>query len=167
MANNKTNNGMDPRLENLLKDELSNRAKKIEAMKQWQRDDEGKKIGKSKLKIIYGAISSIAAMFLIGIFVINTGDTSDGIPGLSYSAAPIYRGALVDPSIYEAIEEGDTLEAIQMIDLSLLKCRERIEKLDSLIPTSENQKELSQRRQELNQECCELEDLKRSILYNK
>lgn len=164
MANNTTNNDIDPRLEKLLKEELTNRAKKIEVMKQWKLAETDKDSGKSRLKIIYGAVSGIAAVLIVGFFFMHNIFVYDGSPNPeSPLSEPVLRGELVNPSIYEAIEAGDTVKASMLIDSSLLECQTRLQQLDSITLSDENQEEIEDARQLIEQEFNELKTLEKQI----
>lgn len=161
MANNRINNDIDPRLEQILKEELTNRAKKMEAMKQWQQTSGKKDADKSHLKILYGAISGIAAMLLVGVFILHDGGILGEDP--SMAGEPIYRGVMVDPSIYDALEAGDTLQAIHLIDSSRQECSSRLQQLDNIEITDENRSEAEEMRQQLELELEELKKVEQSI----
>lgn len=169
MVNNTSKNDIDPRLEQLLKNELANRAKKIDAMKKWQqqKDSEiGKKTENNKLKIIYGTISSIAAVFIVGFFLFHNDHFYNG----NYSPNPldevIIRGALVDPSIYEAIDAGDTAKAINLIDSSLQVCSSRLIQLKNMEVSDENIEEIEEMQKQLEEELKELKSLSEQM-HNK
>lgn len=163
MANNTTNNDIDPRLERMLKEGLANRAKKIEAMKQWQQADQHKDTNKSKLKIFYGAVSGMAAMLAMGFFLMHNGGLYGGGMDADITSEPIFRGALVDPSIYDAIDAGETAQAIHMIDSSCQICNSQLLELDRIEVTPENKEELHDTRLQINQELDELRKLEKSL----
>lgn len=164
MANNTTNNDIDSRLEKLLKEELTNRAKKIEVMKQWKQPETDKDSGKSSLRIIYGAVSGMAAVLIVGFFLMQNFFVYDGNtnPDSSFGE-PVMRGELVDPSIYDAIEAGDTMKAIKLIDSSLLECQTRLQQLDSITLSDDNQEEIKDARLLIEQELNELKTLEKQI----
>lgn len=157
MANNTINNDIDPRLEQLLKDELTNRAKKIEAMKQWQHTGQG------RLKILYGTVSGMAAVLVFGFFLMHNGGLYDEGCGSALTEEPVYRGALVDPSIFDAIYVGDTTQAILLIDSALRACNTKLQELDSIEFSPENQEEYDDTRLHIQQEINELKELEKSI----
>lgn len=166
MANNNINNGIDPRLEQIMKEELNNRAKKLEAIKQWEQASATKNENKSKLKIIYGAVSGMAAMLLVGIFFFRVdGDLSVGESELipESMGVPVFRGAMFDPTVYDTLEAGDTLQAIHMIDSLLLESHARLQQLDSIEITTDNLSEIQDLRIEVLSEIEELVNLKNSL----
>lgn len=161
MTDNTTNNKIDPRLEKLLKEELTNRAKKMEAMKKWQKSEDKHTNGNSRLKIIYASVSGMAALFVLGFFLMNNFLVYS--PGLEPSGEPIYRGAMVNPAIYEAFDRGDTDHAMNMIDSAIQVCKSHLEQLDSVAIISERQEEIQEMRMQIEQELKELIDLKGNI----
>lgn len=165
MTDNTTNNKIDPRLEKLLKEELTNRAKKLEVMNQWQKMSEDKHVGKGNLKILYGAISGLAAMFVVGFFfmhnVVNVSSVPElGNPVIPSTSAPVYRGSIVDPAIDNALLVGDTLQAIKLIDSLRQECLDRQKQLDSISINLENIDEVEETRLLINEELIELSKLK-------
>lgn len=167
MANNIQNNDIDPRLEQLLKEELANRAKKIEVMKQWRRDesDSNERKNKSRLRIMIGAVSSMAAMFLMGIFLMprNGGGIEPDLGNAPFAAPPTYRGVLVSSAITDAIDAKDTATAILLINESIEENLARLQQLDSIALTTDNQEEIEDERIQINLELGELKELEQSL----
>lgn len=161
MINNSNNKNIDPRLEKLLKEELKKRAEKIEAMKEWQDSEDKQTNGNSRLKIIYAAVSGLAAMFVLGFFLIQNFLVYS--PNPEPSGEPIYRGPMVNPAIYEAVDRGDTDHAMHMIDSAIQVCKSHLMQLDSVAIISESQEEIQEMKRQTEQELNELIELKGNI----
>lgn len=173
MINNSNNKDIDPRLEKLLQDELTRRAKKIEAINKWKNSDDSRSSKSNRLRIVYASVSGIAAMLVVGFFLMgnylafqssNPNLELDGVPTPAGCAAePIFRGALIDPSIYNAIDEGDTIQAICLIDSAIQICQSNLHQLDSIASISGEQEEIKEMRVQTESELKELMELKNKL----
>lgn len=189
MVNDSINKDIDPRLENLLKEELIRRAKKIEAINKWKHSDPNNlrlstsqdpnrlKVAcaasnNNRFKKNFASVSGIAAMLLVGFFLMgylfvsnpNPNLEVDGVPSFT-TAEPIFRGALIDPSIYIAIEEGDTIQAICLLDSAIQICQSNLHQLDSIASISKELDEIQEIRTQTEAELNELIELKNTIIH--
>lgn len=177
MSDIKQHNEIHPKLESILKEELCNRAEKLQKIEVWKEhkvaatpshaaemaNNPVKPAEKSRHSKWPYALGGIAAAIIIGVFIINPVMINEDseCPSLQSSpVGPIYRGSLVDPTIIEAMESGNKEAAIRMIDSCLQVCKHKLTALDTLTITQEIQQEVEDQRLMLKQEIQELDSLR-------
>lgn len=155
MSENNHNKDIHPLLESILKEELCNRAEKLQKMDKWKK--EGRKNYKLPL-----ALTGMAAAIAVGFFIIQPVMIDNGT-SVTNGNEQVFRGNLTDPTIIEAIESGDTGLALEMIDSCQQECASRLAHLDTLTVTPEIKQQVEEQKLMLKQEMQALDSLKSSL----